>query len=289
MSWTDREHIFERLERLGDYRTVSDFAFAYYGLIADYVAGEGREVEGVRLRVLEFLEVLERYHAALEQFTSDDHVTLGNIRSAAEKRDIGLRVLLEQLNVDTARGDAEIGRILLSAECYYQLALIDRVVERLELAVLSGADHPLVHFALGYNRYDLAIRAFTRYDSWSGERVIDDEDRYRLACLSAVSALQDGLSGGGMDISLHRWIGHILNVAGFPEAAQKSISRAEEMEEFSEFLLDAEDDAFAQGLEIVDGNGYDLFGDNHPITEDEVKRAGWLLRLSYSQSELLGE
>lgn len=289
MSWTDREDIFERLEHLGDYRTVSDFAFAYYGLIADYLSGEGRETEGVRLRMLEFLEVLDRYHAALEQFTSDDHVTLGNIRSVAEKRDIGLRVLLEQLSVDSARGETEIARLLLCAECYYQLALIDRVVERLELAILCGADHPLVHFALGYNRYDLAIQAFTLYDSSSGERVVDDEDRYRLACLSAVSAFQDGLSGGGMDISLHRWIGHILDVAGFPEAAQKSISRAEEMEEFSEFLVDAEEDALALGLEIVGENGYDLFGGNQPITEDEVKRAGWLLRLSYNQSELLGE
>jgi len=301
MSWADHEDIYDRLERLGEYRTVSDFAFAYYGLIGDYLSGESRDAEGLRLRMLEFLEVLERYHRALEQFTSEDEVTLGNVRSVAEKRDIGLRVLLEQLSADsassaqsgvgagTAWGDTEVGRLLLSAECYYQLALVDRVVDRLEAAIVSGADHPLVHFALGYNRYELAIQAFTRYDSLSGQRVVDDDDRYRLACLSAVSAMQEGLTGGSIDASLHWWVGHILGVAGFSEASRKSFAQADEMERLSEVLIDAEEEALPLGLEIRGDYEYDLFGGDHPITEDEVERAGWLLRLSYSQSELLDD
>ncbi len=289
MSWTDREDIYDRLERLGEYRTVSDFAFAYYGLIADYLSGESREAEGVRLRMLEFLEVLERHHRALEQFTSEDDVTLGNVRSVAEKRDIGLRALLEQLGVDRAQGDTEVGRLLLSAECYYQLALVDRVVERLEMAVALGADHPLIHFALGYNRYELAIQAFTRYDSESGQRLVDDEDRYRLACLSAVTAMQEGLTGGSIDASLHWWIGHILGVAGFAEAARKSFARGREMEQLSELIEAAEEEALAKGLEIDGDYDYDMFGGRHPITQDEVERAGWLLRLSYNQSELMGD
>jgi len=301
MSWADHEDIYDRLERLGEYRTVSDFAFAYYGLIADYLSGESREAEGLRLRMLEFLEVLERYHRALEQFTSEDEVTLGNVRSVAEKRDIGLRVLLEQLSVDSAdsvdtghtvdsaRGETEVGRLLLSAECYYQLALVDRVVERLEAAIVCGADHSLIHFALGYNRYELAIQAFTRYDSLSGQRVVDDDDRYRLACLSAVSAMQDGLTGGSVDASLHWWVGHILSVAGFAEASRKSFAQADEMERLSELLVASEEEALALGLDIGGDYEYDLFGGSHPITEDEVERAGWLLRLTYSESELLDD
>jgi len=298
MSWADHEDIYERLERIGEYRTVSDFAFGYYGLIADHLSGESRDAEGLRLRMLEFLEVLDRYHRALEQFTSEDEVTLGNVRSVAEKRDIGLRVLLEQLSADSAgstrgagsaRGDTGVGRLLLSAECYYQLALVDRVVERLEAAIVSGADHPLVHFALGYNRYELAIQAFTRYDSLSGQRVVDDDDRYRLACLSAVSAMQDGLTGGSIDSSLHWWVGHILSVAGFAEASRKSFAQADEMERLGELLIEAEEEALALGLEIGGDSEYDVFGGSHPITEDEVERAGWLLRLTYSQSELLDD
>ncbi|MFW6157162.1 MAG: hypothetical protein ACOC7J_07565 [Armatimonadota bacterium] len=287
MSWTDWEEIYDSLDRLSEYETVSAFAVAYYDLIAAYLSGDSREARGLRLRLGEFLEVLEGYHRALEVFTLENQVTLGNVRSAAEKRDIALRVLLQQLTVDTAGGDLQIGRLLLSAECCYQLGLVDRVIERLERAVRTGADHPLVHFALGYNRYELATQAFTRYDSDSGDRVVDDEDRFRLACLSAVSALQDGLTGSGFDARLHWWIGNILQAAGFAEAARASLDKSAEIERRIEVFCETEDGRLASVLENEPDYGYDLINRTDPITEDEVRRAGVLLRLSYSQSDIL--
>lgn len=289
MSWSDCEDIYDRLDRLGDYQTISAFALAYYDMIADYLSGEGRAAEGLRLRFVEFLEVIERYHRALDVFTVEDQVTLGNVRSAAEKRDIGLRVLLEQLGVDRTRGQAEIGRLLLSAECYYQLALVERVVEKLEGAVEAGADHPLVHFALGYNRYELATRAFTRYDSDSGQRVVDDEDRFRLACLSAVSALQDGLTGSDFDGQLHWWIGSILEAAGFDDTAMASFDRAEYIMRRIQQHDELDEAAWAPGLEIESDYEYDLITESEPISEDEVIQAGLLLRLSYTQSEIMDD
>jgi len=289
MSWADQEEIYDRLERLGEYETVSSFALAYYDLIADYLTGESREAEGLRLRFVEYLEVLERYHRALSAFTAEDQVTLGNVRSAADKRDIGLRVLLEQLGVDRTRGQAETGRLLLCAECYYQLALVDRVVEKLELAIEAGGDHPLVRFALGYNRFELAMQAFTRYDSESGQRVVDDEDRFRLACLSAVTALQDGLTGGEFDEQLHWWIGNILRAAGFDEAAEASFEKSEEIGRQVELMWGSEDARLQLGLEIEADSEYDLAGESDPITEEEVERAGLLLRRSYTPSDVLDE
>jgi len=289
MAWSDCEDIYERLDALGDYETISGFALAYYDTIADYVAGESRGAEGLRLRLVEFLEVMERYHRALQVFSVEDQVTLGNVRAAAGKRDIGLRVLLEQLDVDETSGTEEIGRLLLMAECYYQLALVDRVVERLEAAVEAGGHHPLALFALGYNRYELATRAFTRYDSESGRRVVDDEDRYRLACLSAVSALQDGLTGSHFDSELHWWIGNILDAAGFDEAARASFKKADEIARTIELLEDEEDLALLLGLEIEGDYEYDLITDSGPISEDEVRQAAELLRLSYTQSEIMDD
>ncbi|MGI5819040.1 MAG: hypothetical protein ACOX9R_13205 [Armatimonadota bacterium] len=289
MSWSDREDIYERLDRLGEYPTISAFAFAYYDMITDYLLGTGRVAEGLRLRFAEFLEVVERYHRALEVFTVEDQVTLGNVRSAVGKRDMALRALLEQLDVDRTTGEVEVARLLLCAECYYHLGMVERVVGKLEEAVDAGADDPLALFALGYNRYELATRAFTRYDSDIEERVIIDEDRYRLACLTAVSALQDGLTGGDFDGQLHWWIGTILEAAGFGEAAVASFTRADEIMRALELRCELEDATFALGLEIESDSEYDLSSRNEPISEEEVKQAGLLLGLSYSQSEIMND
>ena len=291
MSWMDRDEVYERLDALGDYETLSSFAFAYYGLIADYLSGEGRAAEGLRMRMVEFLEVIGRYHRALAVFTAEEQVTLGSVRSAAEKRDIGLRVLLEQLNVEMTRGDAEVGRLLLSAECYYQLALVDRVVDRLEAAVGAGAAEPLVLFALGYNRYELATQLFTEYDRETGQREVDDPDRYRLACLSAVSAFQKGLTGEAFDARLHWWIGQILRAAGFEEAAESSFEKSGQMMEeidAPEFpgYFSVELD-FADDFELSCDCDGDFDTEGGPITEAEVREVGLLLRRSYTESDLL--
>lgn len=286
MSFAEQEEIWERLDQLAEHETVSGFALAYYELIADYLAGGGRNARALRLRLLEFLEIMERYHRALQVFTVEDQVTLGNVRSAAEKRDIGLRVLLEQLSVDEARGDAEIGRLLLSAECHYQLGMIEMVVARLEEAVKAGADHPAVLFALGYNRYELATQAFTRYNPDTGTREVDDQDRFRLACLSAVRAFQDGLTGGDFDGQMHWWIGNILRAAGFEDAAQASFAKAAEV--FARPSLHAEVEINEElGLDSREDWEYQKSTIAGPITEDEVRRAAELLRRSYSASDIL--
>lgn len=282
MDCADLGEIYDRFDRLAGYETVSSFGLAYYELIADYLDGESRSAQGLRLCFLEFLEALERYHRALEQFVAADEVTLGNVRSATERRDIAMRVLLEQLGAELAAGALELGRLLLSAECYHHLGAVESVVDRLEAALEMGADHPLVLFALGYNRYELAMRAFTRYSTETGQREIADEDRFRLACLTAVSAFQDGLTGGGFDGHLHWWIGSVLSAAGFADAARASFDKAESLLQG----LDGWDPemAGAQPRGLTERAEAALEG---PITDDEVREAGLLLRRSYDASDLL--
>ncbi len=287
MSWADQEEIYDRLDRLGEHETVSSFALAFYELISDHLAGEGESAQAVRLCFVEFLEVIERYHRALDLFASEQQVTLGNVRSAAEKRDIGLRVLLERLSVDQGRGEVEIGRLLLTAECYYQLAEVERVVERLEAAVRAGADDPLVQFALGYNRFELATQAFTRYDPKSGEREVHDEDRFRLLCLSAVSSFQEGLSGTAFDAQLHWWIGNVLRSAGFEDAADASFAKAKEIMGQPGNIDEPFGPPDDLGLELNRESEYDRARSSGPITEDEVRQAAMLLRRSYSASDIL--
>lgn len=287
MSYAEQEDIWGRLDRIAEYETVSSFALSFYELVGEHLAGESRGAEALRLRFVDFLEAIERYHRALEVFTSEDQVTLGNVRSAAEKRDISLRVLLEQLNVDQVRGDAEIGRLLLSAECSYQLGLVERVVGRLEAAVEAGAEGPVVQFALGYNRFELATEAFTKYDPETGSREVVDEDRFRLACLSAVSAFQDGLTGEAFDGHLHWWIGNILRAAGFEEAAQASFEKAAEV--LARPTTIASDQGLTAQLSPEPEGEYGLGASESrgPITEDEVREAEVLLRRSYTVSDIM--
>lgn len=283
MDHAELEEIYERVNRLAGYATVSSFGLSYYELIADYLSGGSRAAQGLRLCLLEFLEILERYHGALEGLVGADEVTLGNMRSATERRDIALRVLLEQLGAEIAAGDLEIGRLLLSAECYYQLGAIANVVDRLEAALDMGADHPLVMFALGYNRYELAMRAFTRYSVDTGQCEIADEDRFRLACLSAVSAFQDGLTGTSFDRHLHWWIGRVLSAAGFAEAAQASFDKAEGLlDDFDVWAAEPE-----IGSEDLDFEDRTAGAPKGPITDEEVREAGILLRRSYEVSDLM--
>ncbi|HUS80049.1 MAG TPA: hypothetical protein VM283_02200 [Armatimonadota bacterium] len=273
--------IYDRLDQLAEYSTVPEFAHAFYELIADYALGSEGGAPDVGGLFLDYLAVEQRYHGCLSSLTSDDVVSLGDIRDAAEKREIGLRSVLEMLDSQRGSGLAEVARVLLSAECYFHLGLTDRVVERLETAVNRGAGHPLVQFALGYNRFQLANQAFTRFNAETGEHDVVDEDRYRLACLNAVRAFQEGLSGDGFDGQLHWWIGNVLRAAGFTDAAEASMRRAAEM--------------LADPLQWEDGElaGEDLWGDESgddeifgPITVAEVEEASALLRRSYRLSDL---
>jgi len=144
-----------------------------------------------------------------------------------------------------------------------------------------------VQFALGYNRYELATQAFTRYSPETGRREVDDEDRFRLACLSAVSAFQDGLSAEVFDGHIHWWIGNVLKAAGFEDAARASFDKAAEILAEAD-ALDLDGDADL-GLDWSVPEAFGAAEETGPITEDEVRQAGLLLRQSFSASDLLND
>jgi len=206
MSQTHDGAIDQWLDELARYETVSGFAHAFYELVADYLSGGDASSEAMRELYRDYLVVEARYHGALAAQVAGETVDLKVVRSAAEKHEIGVLSMLEQVDEAPASGAAEVGRALLAAQCCYHLGLTDRVIDRLELAIGEGVGHPLVQFALGYSRYQLAAEVFTRHDVATDENEVLDEDRFRMACLSAVSAFQGGLSGDDFDGQLHWWI-----------------------------------------------------------------------------------
>jgi len=287
MSKAEHEDVYGRLDALGQYETVSSFAQALYELVAGYTLGEGLQAQWLRNRFAEYLDTESRYHGALARLASEEVTTLSNLRYATEKREIALRALLEQLRRPVLFGAAEVGRLLVMAECYYQLGAIENVVERLECAIEVGADHNLVHFALGYNRYVLAVQAFTAYSASTGTRQVIDEAHYRAACLRAVSAFQEGLSGDEFDGQLHWWIGTVLEATGFSEAAAASHERASEIMAEAKDLTRESAEQDELGLDSSGDYGYERQVSRKPITEEEIQEAADLLRQSYRVSDLL--
>ncbi len=287
MSEAEYGDIYVRLDALGQHDTVSSFARAFYELIAEYTLGEGLQAQWLRNRFAEYLDAETRYHRALAGLASEDAAVWGDLRSATEKREIALRALLEQLGRPVLSGAADVGRLLVSAECYYQLGMIEHVVERLECAIEAGAKHGLVYFALGYNRYLLAVQAFTAYSASSGTRQVMDEARFRAACLRAVSAFQEGLSGDEFDGQLHWWIGTVLEATGFSEAAAASHKRANEIMEAARGLNTESAQEDELGLDFGGDYEYERQVERKPITEEEVRKAALLLRQSYRASDLL--
>jgi len=285
MAPAEHEDIYKRLDTLARYDTVSSFAQAFYELIAEYALGEGLQAQWLRNRLAEYLDIEARYHRALAALSSNQATSLGDLRSATEKREIGLQALVEQLGKPALVPPTEGGRLLLSAECYYQLGLTDRVVARLECAIEGGAKHPLIQFALGYNRYLMAVQAFTAYCATSGTRQIIDEARFRAACLRAVGAFQEGLTGEEFDSQLYWWIGTVLEAAGFSEAAAASFEKANEMMGEEEAAQESgEDSRF--GLDFGADYEYERQERGGPITEDEVQEAARLLQRNYRASDL---
>ncbi len=280
MSEAHQRAIYERIDELSGYETVPAFSQAFYELIADLLSGSDGPSASVRDLYLQYLSIESRYHGALSAAAATRQLTATGLQDATEKRDIGLRSLLEFINGSAVAGTAEVGRALLAAECYYHLGLTDLVVERLERAIAQGADHPLAHFALGYNRYQLANQTFTTEDVEEGDRQVVDEDRFRLACLSAVSAFQEGLADDDFDGQLHWWIGTVLRAAGFSEAADASMRRAAEVLSDS-WILDI-DDVDADDPWTAD----DAVGGFGPITDNEIDEAADFLRGSFQRADL---
>lgn len=274
-----RDHsIYERLDDLAEYPTVSEFTEAYYELIADYLSVAEPPAARMQELFLEYLDIEESYHARLAVLPAGEARNQREWRHVTEKREIGLRVLLEWLERESASGRAEIARQLLIAECCYHLKRTDRVVAHVERAIELGARHPLVQFVLGYNRFELANQAYMGLDEATGHMVIYDRDRYRLACLTAVNAFQAGLTGDEFDRQLHWWIGVVLRAAGFEEAAEASLRRAAEEK--------AQAEAGWEGLVELESLGPRWEEDLGPITPEEVDEVTLQLRRPHLRSEL---
>lgn len=276
---TSDEAIARRIEELSELPTFPPFCYGFYRLVAAYVAE--LSVAGSRLRgvFVHFLMLELWYHRELERMVQRDKLTVGDLQSVTDKRRVNLGALAETVSERVSGDGDERVRHLLLAECFYHLRQTEKVVAHLENAVQAGAEDSVVQFALGYNRFALALEAFVRRGSNPDEWLVRDYPGFQKACLNAVSAFEMALRGQSSDLDLYNWIARVLHIAGFSEAAEHAQEQAREAHESADRDEDDEPE-WRSG-------GYAVPGSLPPISPDEVDTVGELLKGSFRVHDLL--
>ncbi|MHB8997708.1 MAG: hypothetical protein ACYC63_20880 [Armatimonadota bacterium] len=272
---TSDQAIRQRLAELGAYSTFAPFSRSYYGLIAEFVNAIS-EYSGVRVALAGLLDVELRHHRDMALLADRSFVAVADLQGLSERHRIGLESVLELAEKVPVTGVfPAAARKLILAQCYYHLRHMDEVVEALEEVVALGVHQPLVHFALGYSRYVLALEDCSRESHFPDDMTMPDSQSFQMRCLHAVGALEDGLSGGDFDIQLYWWMGVILEAAGLTEAAQHAYDK-------SAALMELESDE--EEAEVLS----EIF-DSEAISEAEVRVAARLLKGRFHPAELWGE
>jgi len=261
--------------------TVSPGSRMVYRVIARY-AGAGRE-DNIADLLTGLLSIELWYHQQLDRTRRRAHPGHGDLQSLADKRRIALELLAEEAKgtCGPTRED-EIARHLILAECYYHTYYTEKVVAHLEAALQQRSDEPLVYFALGYNRYVLALEAFLRQAEQPGEWVPVNYMSFQRACLEAATAFEKVLIGSESDVEVYQWIGRVLATAGFQQAAEQAFRQAVQAK------YDETGESAQQDVSELTGEpaGEELLAKLPPISEAEIERAKEQLKKSLSILDL---
>jgi len=279
------EAIWQQLWEYYQMPAPSSLSQALCQLIAEYATVEA-DSQCMPELVTQFLNREVRYHHLVDKLSTSKALTTDDLKSLSRKRSIAIRDIIERATETTTEvGTGEIARQLLLAECYQQVQEPDKVVAHLEKALADGANEPLVHFALGYNRFHLALKSFGPMVELADDSADDGDDllTFQMACLQAVSAFESALTGQASDSEVYEWIGQVLETAGFEEAAGQAFDKADDLT-YSDRVDGEPVDAY-RGLE---GNSRSIRGGQKmgPITQEEIAEFGKLLAGKHDISEL---
>lgn len=275
--------IYEKLQTLRQWETVSAFSQALYELIAERLAALGAPASAVAIAFADFLAAETNYHRRLAVLAQRDQMDLSELQALAERRRVDLHAVSEAIaGASTATREVRGMQHLLLAECYYHQRRGTEVVDHLRRAIDCGITDPLVRFALGYNLYTLALEQFGVIRGEKHEVHVTDQVAFQEHCLSAIAVLEGSLSDSSFDAQVYWWLSHIMESAGMADAARDVQDVMADM--LGESGPDGSDDGVpSEHDEAVAAPDY-----LPRITASEVREAGELLRGRFSLSEVLG-
>lgn len=274
--------IYQKLEALQQWETVPSFCHAFYGLVADRLAEVGEPAQNIARCYLEFLNAEMQYHQQLSVMAGQAEVPIGDVQTLAEKREMSLQAVAENLaNTSTRSMHARGLKHLILAECHYHRRDSERVVQQLRAALSCGIDDAVVRFALGYNLYVRAIERYTIVDAEDASAAVIDYSAFQVESMKAVAEFEKGLSGRPFDAHIYAWMAHVLESAGMIDAAR-------DMERLSALEDGVPTDSELDIEPVSPNNEIDDAG-LPPITKAEIRRVGKLLEGTFTPSEVRGE
>lgn len=274
--------IHEKLQTLQQWDTVPSFCHAFYSLITKRLSSIGEPAQNIGRCYLEFLNAEIRYHQQLSVLAGQSEVPIDDVQSLAQKRQVSLQVVAEDLaSTSTQSTQARGVKHLILAECYYHRRDSERVVKQLRVALSCGVDDPLIRFALGYNLYVRAIERYTIVDADDTSAAVLDHCAFQAESMRAVAEFEKGLSGEPFDVHVYAWMAHVLESAGMVDAAA----------DIQRMAVVGKDDPMETGLDIEPVNPKNKIDNTGlpPITEAEIQQAGELLEGTFTPAEVRGE
>jgi tetratricopeptide (TPR) repeat protein len=262
------------LRRVEQYSTLSPFCRAFYRLIYELLGAPEMDSGKLRQAFHLFLRCECRRHQAVCRLVKDGGLDLATIiRSGRRTHDLLERLAGSLRQMRFGAPQQERVCQLLLAECNYRLGHTSQVVHELRRAVRLGCDHPLVHFALGYNLYAGAVQMFTRAGDRKGTVAVKDPAAFQRACLQAISAFEQGLGRDDYDGQIYWWMGLIWEILGERHSACGAFRRAMETDPdtFAEPSLEKLRRLAAQEPPSRSAEELERLSKLGPITDEELR------------------
>jgi len=273
-SYDDRE-LLSMLSELEQLDTAEWMSSALFELALDQLIAGQESHSPVGAAIGQLMRAELRYYRQVEQAADAEELHLDALDRLYQGHQQALQHNLRNLlRVVVSSPAGRAARSLAAAECCLRLGRLDQALHHLSAAQEAGVPDSLLHLVMGYTRYQQALCAFPRQGKLTEEQYL----QFQLACLRAVSAFEQGL-GADLDAQLYWWIGSVLEVSGFTEAAEEAFRKAEESEEKME-----EDDEDDEEME----NASDAEADLPQIDPAEERQVYDALKKPNGLEQLLG-
>lgn len=210
------------LKELNRHHTVSRFLRLYHALVAARLEDGLPSSLGLLEVFAGYLEAQISHHRRLswQQGAGGLGMSVRELTQLAEEHRHALETCGRRLQSELAQAPEHAATaLLLEAACAWGLGAHAEAVECLQRVLAADPEIPVVHFALGLNRYQRAEQEYAWDETERGDVPRVDRVRYRARLLEAVSAFEDSLTGGPLDADANRWIALCLARAGFSRAS----------------------------------------------------------------------
>ena len=215
------------LRRLEQYSTLSPFCRLFYRAVYEWLEMPGIDADKLDQAFHLFLRCECQRHHSVGRIVRRGSLDLIEIIEVGRDAQRNLRRIVDAIEkLEPAGRQEAMIRELILAECAYHLGRTRSVILSLKRAIRLGCDHPLAHFALGYNLYHSALDRYAGANGKPGEFVLTHPAEFERACREAIQAFERGLGHSALDAQISWWMGLVHEAVGNRKGAYEAYTNA---------------------------------------------------------------